>query len=54
MIDVTHADLVATAKSFGLFYLILLAVIVVVYAYWPSNKKKFERAARSILADGDK
>jgi cytochrome c oxidase cbb3-type subunit IV len=54
MIDVTHVDLVATAKSFGLFYLIALSVIVVVYAYWPSNKKKFDRAAESILVDEDR
>ena len=25
-----------------------------VYAYWPSNKKQFDKAARSILGDEDK
>ncbi|MGB8621253.1 MAG: cbb3-type cytochrome c oxidase subunit 3 [Paracoccaceae bacterium] len=49
--DVDHQTLVGFAKSFGLFYLIGLSVIVTVYAYWPRNKKRFDRAARSILDD---
>jgi len=51
MIDLDHDTLVAFAKSFGLFYLMALSIGVVVYACWPSNKKRFERAARSILDD---
>ena len=51
MIDVDHGTLVAFAKSFGLFYLITLSVVVVVYACWPSNRRKFDRAARSVLDD---
>ena len=31
-----------------------LSIGVVVYAYWPSNKKQFDEAARSILGDEDK
>ena len=42
------------SKSFGLFYLIALSIILVVYAYWPSNKKQFDEAARSILNHEDK
>lgn len=42
------------SKSFGLFYLIALSIIVVAYAYWPSNKKEFEDAAQSILGQEDK
>lgn len=49
-----HDALVWFSKSFGLFYLIALALGVVVYAYWPSNKKRFDRAAHSILRDEDK
>ncbi len=37
--DIEHDTLVWFSKSFGLFYLIALAIIVLVYAYWPSNKK---------------
>lgn len=49
-----HDVLVWFSKSFGLFYLIALSLIVVVYAYWPSNKKRFDRAAKAILLDDDK
>ena len=42
------------SKSFGLFYLIALSVAVVVYAYWPSNKKQFDEAAQSILSHEDR
>ncbi|MDE2377919.1 cbb3-type cytochrome c oxidase subunit 3 [Bradyrhizobium sp.] len=49
-----HDTLVWVSKSFGLFYLIALSLIVVAYAYWPSNRKTFDRAARAILIDEDK
>jgi cytochrome c oxidase cbb3-type subunit IV len=52
--SVTHDFLVGFSKSFGLFYLIALSAAVMVYAYWPSNKKRFDQAALSILADEDK
>lgn len=49
-----HDTLVWFSKSFGLFYLIGLSIAVVAYAYWPSNKKKFERAGNSIIGGEDK
>ena len=49
-----HEAVVAFAKSFGLFYLIAMAIGVVVYAFWPRNRKRFARAARSIVEDEDK
>jgi cytochrome c oxidase cbb3-type subunit IV len=52
--SVAHDFLVGLSKSFGLFYLIALSVAVLIYAYWPSNKTRFDRAARSILSDEDK
>jgi cytochrome c oxidase cbb3-type subunit 4 len=52
--DVEHNTLVWFSKSFGLFYLIGLSIIVLIYAYWPSNRKSFDRAAASILRDEDK
>ena len=52
--SVAHDFLVGLSKSFGLFYLIALSIAVVVYAYWPSNKKGFDHAAHSILSDEDK
>ncbi|MEH2473427.1 cytochrome c oxidase cbb3-type subunit 4 [Nitrobacteraceae bacterium AZCC 2161] len=42
------------SKSFGLFYLIAMSIGVVVYAYWPSNKKQFDDAAQSILGNEDR
>lgn len=52
--DVEHNTLVWFSKSLGLFYLIGLSIIVLIYAYWPSNRKSFDRAAASILRDEDK
>jgi cytochrome c oxidase cbb3-type subunit IV len=49
-----HEDLVWLAQSFGLFYLIGLSVIVLVHVYWPSNTKRFERAAAAILEAEDR
>lgn len=52
--DLDHDTLVGFAKSFGLFYLIALSIAVLIYTYWPSNKKAFDRAARDILVDEDR
>lgn len=51
---VDHQTLVAFAKSWGMFYLIAMAVAVTVYALWPSNKRRFDRAKNSILDKDDK
>ena len=40
--DIAHETTVWFSKSFGLFYLIALSIGVLVYAYWPSNKKRFD------------
>jgi cytochrome c oxidase cbb3-type subunit IV len=49
----SHDTLVWFSKSFGLFYLIGLSIAVLIYVYWPSNKKTFDHAANSILPDED-
>jgi cytochrome c oxidase cbb3-type subunit 4 len=49
-----HENLDLLAQSFGLFYLIGLSVIVLVYVCWPSNKKRFEWAAAAILDAEDR
>jgi cytochrome c oxidase cbb3-type subunit 4 len=51
MID--HDTVVGFAKSFGLFYLLILAAIALVYALWPANRERFDRAANAILDDED-
>jgi cytochrome c oxidase cbb3-type subunit 4 len=52
--SLTHDFLVGFSKSFGLFYLLALSAAVVIYAYWPSNRERFDQAAHSVLADEDK
>lgn len=49
-----HNVAVWFSKSFGLFYLMALSLAVVIYAYWPANKARFEDAAGSILDDEDR
>ena len=52
--DFAHETTVWFSKSFGLFYLLGLSIAVLIYVYWPSNKKRFDHAAKSILDDEDK
>lgn len=52
MTFIAHDTLVWLSKSIGLFYLLILSAAVVAYAYWPANRKSFERAAKSII-DGE-
>jgi len=49
-----HDFLVFISKTFGLFYLIALSLGVLVYAYWPKNKPRFDAAARAILEKEDR
>ena len=49
-----HDTLVLISKTAGLFYLIALSVGVLVYVYWPSNRRKFDHAAQVILEGEDK
>jgi len=48
-----HQSIVAFAKSYGLFFLIGMAIIALVYALWPGNRKRFDKAARDIIEDED-
>ena len=52
--DIDHNSVVAFAKSWGLFYLIAMAAGVLVYAFWPGNRKRFTRAKTSILDKDDR
>lgn len=49
-----HQTLVGFAKSWGLFYLVGMAIAVLVYALWPSNRKRFDHAKNSILDQNDR
>lgn len=50
---IDHEFLVLMSKTLGLFYLLLLSLVIVVYTYWPSNKKRFDKAAQAPLEDED-
>lgn len=39
------------AATYGLIYLVLLFIVALAYAFWPSNKEKFENAARLPLEE---
>lgn len=52
--DINHETLVAASKSYGLFYMMIIFIVATIYAYWPSNKEKFDHAAASILKDDDR
>ncbi len=53
MIDLSHDTALWLSKSLGLFYLIFLSVIFTAYAFWPSNRERFDRAKHSLRDDED-
>jgi cytochrome c oxidase cbb3-type subunit IV len=50
---IEHETALWLSKSVGLFYLIFMSVLVVIYCYRPANKAAFDRAARAILDEDD-
>lgn len=52
--DFSHDALVAFSKSWGLFYLMAFFIGVCIYAFWPSNQKRFDRAKHSIFDRDDR
>ncbi|MEO9228016.1 MAG: cbb3-type cytochrome c oxidase subunit 3 [Devosia sp.] len=46
-----YATLVSFSKSWGLFYLIAIGIAVLIYTFWPSHKKRFDKAKYDILDD---
>lgn len=49
-----HEFLLWASKSLGLFYLLGFSAVVLAYVYWPSNRRRFDRAAEMILDQEDK
>ena len=47
----TYKTLAEFAQTWGLVYFVAVFLIVVIYALWPSNRKKFEEAARMPLRE---
>ena len=54
IVELDHTTVVVFAKTWVLFYLMAFAVAVLVYAFWPANRKIFNRAKHSILDRDDK
>ena len=52
MFDSVTKRLSPSRRSWGLFYLMGFFFCVIVYALWPANRKRFDRAKTSIL-DGE-
>lgn len=48
---IAHETLVVIAKSWGLFYLLALSAGVLIYTFWPGNRKGFKHAKNSIMDD---
>jgi len=47
----TYEMLARFAQSAGTVYCFVLFVAVLVYAFWPANRKRFEDAARMPLRE---
>jgi cytochrome c oxidase cbb3-type subunit 4 len=46
-----YEDVVSFVATYGLIYFVVLFAGVLVYAFWPGNRRKFERAARLPLKE---
>jgi cytochrome c oxidase cbb3-type subunit IV len=49
----SYEDVLAFAQSSSVVYFTVMFAVVLVYALWPSNKARFDEAARIPLADGE-
>ncbi|HEV7256147.1 MAG TPA: cbb3-type cytochrome c oxidase subunit 3 [Bosea sp. (in: a-proteobacteria)] len=49
--DATYLWLARFAQSAGLLYFVGIFLAVCLYAFWPSNRGRFEQAARTPLQD---
>jgi cytochrome c oxidase cbb3-type subunit 4 len=51
--DPTYKALAEFAQTWGLLFFFIVFLAIAAYAFWPSNKKKFDDAARSPLREDD-
>jgi len=51
--DFSYEQILAFSQSWGSLYFMILFVAVCFYAFWPSNKTKFDKAARAPLRDDE-
>lgn len=49
----TYQDLIYFAETWGLIILATMFASAIVYAFWPGNREKFDRAANLPLESDD-
>jgi cytochrome c oxidase cbb3-type subunit IV len=49
--DPTYRAVAEFAQSWGLVYFVVVFIMVLLYALWPSRKRQFEEAARIPLQE---
>jgi cytochrome c oxidase cbb3-type subunit 4 len=49
--DETYKAVAEFAQTWGLVYFVVIFVLVLLYALWPSRQKKFDEAARIPLRE---
>jgi cytochrome c oxidase cbb3-type subunit 4 len=49
--DPTYKAVAEFAQTWGLVYFVVIFVMVLLYALWPSRKKQFDEAARIPLRE---
>jgi cytochrome c oxidase cbb3-type subunit 4 len=49
--DTTYQWLASFAQSAGLLYFVGIFVSICAYAFWPSNRERFDEAARTPLRE---
>ncbi len=47
----TYLGLAGFAQTWGLVYFVIVFVVVLVYALWPSRQRQFDEAARMPLRE---
>lgn len=52
-VDMDFNALVSWSQQFALVWFFLLFVGIVVWAFWPGNKQRFEKEGQKILEEGD-
>jgi cytochrome c oxidase cbb3-type subunit 4 len=50
-VSATYLGLAGFAQTWGLVYFVIVFVVVLVYALWPSRQRQFDEAARMPLRE---
>lgn len=49
--DETYSAVAAFAQTWGLLYFVIMFAVVLAYALWPKNRKRFDDAANIPLRE---